>query len=205
MSLLLTAAGVTAAHVAVLVTVGGSGPTGAPPRVASVHLRTVTPPERASTLQSPDGPAPVLAEPRSSVRATANTQERTPASAPSAGLAEATPSDNTSAQPTSTSLQPFDYVPRRYLTEAPKPRGAVVLDYPEGPTEPAPVVFVLALYIDESGFVRRARVDGGEPPPRFADAAERAFTGARFEPGRIGAEAVRSLVRVEVVYSPGTQ
>jgi TonB family protein len=104
------------------------------------------------------------------------------------------------AQPPSADLEPFDYVPRRFLTVAPGPHGAILLPYPEGEAESDVVTFVLALYIDEQGRVRQARVDEGSPPERFATAAVASFMQARFEPGELQGQAVRSLVRVEVSY-----
>jgi hypothetical protein len=63
---------------------------------------------------------------------------------------------------------------------------------------------VLALFIDESGTVRRVRLDGPLLPPALDTAARDAFLNARWQPGRVdGGRLVKSLIRVEVTFESG--
>lgn len=145
----------------------------------------------ATSAPEPPEPAspPASTQPGPAEPVTSADETSAPASARSA-----------SAQPPSADLDPFDYVPRRFLSVAPKPQGAVVLQYPEGDAEADAVTFVLSLYIDEQGRVRHVRVDEGSPPERFVTAAVATFMQAHFEPGELQGQPVRSLVRVEVSY-----
>jgi len=59
---------------------------------------------------------------------------------------------------------------------------------------------VLALFIDELGVVRRVRAEGDALPPVLEAVATQAFLDARFKPGEVQGQPVRSLIRVEVVF-----
>ena len=62
---------------------------------------------------------------------------------------------------------------------------------------------VMTLFIDETGQVRRVRLEpdeGGTLPPVLEDSARQAFLSGRFEPGELGGRAVRSRLRVEVEF-----
>ena len=56
----------------------------------------------------------------------------------------------------------------------------------------------LTLFIDESGYVQRVRVDGPALPPLLEEAAVNVFRQARFSPGQVGTQVVRSMIRIEV-------
>lgn len=93
-----------------------------------------------------------------------------------------------------------DYVPRPQLSVAPVARAPVLIEAPEGDTQAARHVGVLALYIDETG-----RVDHIEPveprmPLMYERAAQEAFKAATFSPGQMDGQTVKSRIRVEVVF-----
>lgn len=74
---------------------------------------------------------------------------------------------------------------------------------PEYPAElPAGVRgrVVLDLYISSAGTLDRIAVVRADPPGRFEQAALKAFSSARFTPGRLKGRAVPSLVRIEVTF-----
>lgn len=93
-----------------------------------------------------------------------------------------------------------DYIPRPLLSVAPVARAPVVIGSP--PDEPGVGrhVGILSLFIDEEGRVRH--ISASEPllPPAFEQAAREAFMAAQFSPGQVDGVAVRSRVRVEVVF-----
>jgi hypothetical protein len=93
-----------------------------------------------------------------------------------------------------------DYVPSAMLTTAPEPRDAVIIPPPTSDAPSGRYEGVLTLFIDEQGQVQN--VVGSEPllPPVMEQAAREAFMGARFVPGEIDGHAVRSKVRVQVVF-----
>lgn len=59
---------------------------------------------------------------------------------------------------------------------------------------------VLRLYVGEDGTVERIAVESGDPTGAFEAAARQAFGSARFLPGMKGGVAVRSLLRIEVLF-----
>ena len=93
-----------------------------------------------------------------------------------------------------------DYFPRAQLSLAPSPLDLVVIDYPAIEKDRGHHVSELTLFIDETGRVARVRVDGPSLPPALEDAARRAFAAARFRPGEAEGRAVKSQIRVEVVF-----
>jgi len=92
------------------------------------------------------------------------------------------------------------YIPRNQLTTPPIARSAIVLKPPSGEVGAGRLVGVLSLFIDEQG--RVIRVDAEEPalPPLFEQAARETFLTAEFSPGEVDGQAVRSRLRVEVVF-----
>lgn len=92
-----------------------------------------------------------------------------------------------------------EYLPRSALSAAPQVLGAVMLEYPPQ-APPGRWQGELTLFIDETGQVRRVRVDSGEAqlPAPFQEAARQAFLGARFTPGEVSGRAVRSRIRIAV-------
>ena len=93
---------------------------------------------------------------------------------------------------------PFlDYVPRSRLTVAPRPLSAVDVNFPsvEGLVD---LRVQVTLFIDESGTVRKVRIDTPDVPADFARAISESFLPARFQPGEVETVAVRSQIRLEI-------
>jgi protein TonB len=93
-----------------------------------------------------------------------------------------------------------DYVPREFLSLAPAPLSAIEVLFPDSVKEEVKIDVQLALFIDERGVVQRVRVEGAGLPPVLADAAVAAFREARFTPGQVDGQAVRSLIKVAVTF-----
>ncbi len=93
-----------------------------------------------------------------------------------------------------------DYYPRADLSLAPAPLDAIVIDYPPIADDSGHHVSELSLFIDEAGRVTRVRVDGEALPPALEQAARAAFMSARFRPGEVEGRAVKSRIRIEVVF-----
>lgn len=83
------------------------------------------------------------------------------------------------------------------LTEPPRPLREPPLDLLH-PVLARPGVAILVLYIDESGRVASVEIDSATLPPATAERAAAIFGGLPFSPGRIGATAVKSRVRITV-------
>ena len=94
----------------------------------------------------------------------------------------------------------FDYVPREFLSLAPAPLSDIDVPFPDSVKGEFKVSVQLALYIDEAGVVQRVRLDGPAPRPALEEAALTVFRQARFTPGEIDGQIVRSLIRVEVKF-----
>ena len=93
-----------------------------------------------------------------------------------------------------------EYFPRALLSLAPIPLDTVVIDYPTIEKDGGHHVSELTLFIEETGRVARVRVDGPSLPPALEEAARRAFVDAKFRPGEAQGRAVKSQIRVEVVF-----
>jgi hypothetical protein len=131
----------------------------------------------------------------------------TPASAPRSASAprlatEPTESGSSAADARSMAGDPADdgYLPRPLLTVAPRADAPVVIPVPPGPVEVGQRVGVLVLYIDEQGRVRRIEAEPPLLPPAMERAAREAFAAARFSPGEVGGQVVKSRIRVEVTF-----
>jgi hypothetical protein len=103
------------------------------------------------------------------------------------------------AAPATASAQD-DYVPRPLLSVPPVARSLVILAAPEGQADLTRHVGILSLFIDEDGRVHHVAADDAALPPAFEQAAREAFMAARFSPGQMDGRAVKSRVRVEVVF-----
>lgn len=90
------------------------------------------------------------------------------------------------------------YVPRRWLTVAPKPTAPVVLPFPAAFNDNAHYTVVLNLYIEADGRVGRVEFEGVPLPELLERAARTTFENARFTPGQVKGRIVKSLIRVEV-------
>lgn len=86
------------------------------------------------------------------------------------------------------------------LTAAPQPASRVIVPFPEQVAEPGRYATTLALFIDEGGVVRRVRIDGTALPKALEEAARDTFLQTHFRPGEVNGQAVKSLIRIEVVF-----
>jgi hypothetical protein len=106
------------------------------------------------------------------------------------------------ARTTAPSLQADteEYIPRPRLSEVPIPTAPVMVPFPPEVNERVRHTAILALFIDETGLVRRVRIDGPALPKPFEDAARSSFLLAHFSPGKLQGREVKSLIRIEVVF-----
>jgi periplasmic protein TonB len=93
-----------------------------------------------------------------------------------------------------------DYYPRTELTVGPTPAGVVQIEYPAVDGERDLYVSELVLLIDETGVVSRVLLVGAPLPAQLEEAARSAFLHALFMPGERDGRAVKSRIRVEVVF-----
>jgi len=93
-----------------------------------------------------------------------------------------------------------DYFPRAMLSLVPRPVEPVLIDYPPIDNDEGHYSSELILFIDERGQVARVKVDGDALPPALEAAARSAFLSARFHAGEVEGRAVKSRIRVEVVF-----
>jgi len=93
-----------------------------------------------------------------------------------------------------------DYFHRSALSRAPQTIEPVVIDYPAIDKDEGHYRSELLLFIDENGRVVRVRVEGAALPPALEAAARSAFMSARFHAGQTDGRAVKSKIRVEVVF-----
>jgi hypothetical protein len=96
-----------------------------------------------------------------------------------------------------------DFFGRQSLDVPPVPVAPVLIEYPAAGENAGTHASELTLFIDEAGNVVRVRVDG-QLPPAMEAAARSAFMGARFAPGHVDGLAVRSKIRIEVLFEEGT-
>lgn len=91
------------------------------------------------------------------------------------------------------------YVPRRLLTLPPTALDGVLLTYPRIEFDNrGHYTAILTLFIDETGRVRRIRVDQPGLPEELEGVARRAFQRVRYTPGEVDGQPVPSTIRVEV-------
>lgn len=93
-----------------------------------------------------------------------------------------------------------DYYPRTELTVGPAPMGTVQIEYPAFDGERDFYSSELLLMIDETGVVSRVLLVGAPLPAPLEEAARSAFLQAPFMPGERNGQAVKSRIRVEVVF-----
>ena len=120
-----------------------------------------------------------------------------------ASAASASASDAVGETGEGTEAPEGGYVPRPLLSVAPEPVIPVVIAVP--PAAAAGRLIgrysaVLALYIDEEGRVRRVEAESPALPEPMERAARQAFLAARFSPGQVAGQVVKSRIRVEVVF-----
>lgn len=143
-----------------------------------------------TNLAAPDRPAPPPEPSRSAPTTKASDEAPQPALDAEAPML---------AEPKGAAIQD-DYVPRPLLTIAPVAQTPVVIAAPDGEDDGERHVGILALFIDETGQVQW--IEANEPllPAPLERAAREAFMAARFSPGEVDSRAVKSRVRVEVVF-----
>jgi protein TonB len=189
------AALVVALHAALLaVPVRSARIPDAPPPVSVMQVRML------GTQDGDTGAIQAATPPRTDSEPAARPQVQW--QAPTAGIASASASP---PQPAFGLVTPAgesdaEYYPRAALSLAPAPLDAIVIDYPPIADDSGHHVSELSLFIDEAGRVTRVRVDGQALPPALEQAARAAFTGARFRPGEVEGRAVKSRIRIEVVF-----
>lgn len=93
-----------------------------------------------------------------------------------------------------------DYVPRPLLSVSPVARAPIILARPPSPSIQGRYVGVLSLFIDERGQVQRIARDEPTLPPAFEQTAREVFMAAQFAPGEIDGVAVKSRLRIEVIF-----
>ena len=93
-----------------------------------------------------------------------------------------------------------EYLPRSQLSQPPRALSMIDIPFPPGVPTPGRYKAVLALYIDEQGVVRRAKIDGEALPAAYEEAARVSFQTASFQPGELRGQPVKSLIHVEVVF-----
>jgi TonB family protein len=128
---------------------------------------------------------------------------------PSGGAQLATDSTVQAATETAASAESADsqanarhdaYLPRGLLTRPPRALAMIDIPFPPGVPTPGRYRAVLALYIDETGTVRRVKVADAQLPAAYEEAARNAFQAASFTPGELKGLAVKSLIHIEVVF-----
>jgi hypothetical protein len=105
---------------------------------------------------------------------------------------------------TTTTVSGVEYLPRAMLSVVPTPKRPLGIPFPpDGPAE-GRFSTILALFVEETGDVRRIRLDGAGLPASLEAAARNAFLTARWEPGQREGHVVKSLIRVEVTFESGS-
>lgn len=164
-------------------------PGGTPARVVHLSLIKARPIPTALKEEAPAAP-PIEAEPHTPTDAPVQEDPTLPPASVSADNLDATESKAPSDE----------YLPRSLLSRAPRPSTTVIVPFPEQVKTPGRYTTILALFIDENGVVRRVRVEGPALPQPLEDAATKTFLEAPFQPGEREGHAVKSLIRVEVVF-----
>ena len=158
---------------------------GEQPRLADAarhteHLRQQVPsPWQARLVQRSIEPIP---------QPTASLQDQVPAATPEEVPAESAAADDA----------PF--LPRSVLSKAPKVLTVIDIPFPEGLVGQGNYRSTLALYIDETGVVRRVEVTGQALPPPLEEAARLTFMKASFTPGELGGHPVKARIVIEVSF-----
>jgi len=136
----------------------------------------------------------------------------TPSDTPAPQLAESLTAASPQAATAAHTLEAATdaYLPRSQLSKAPQALDAIHIPFPEGVPGGQHYSAVLALYVDETGTVRKVVVQSAEAgsveardqplPPPLAQAARLAFMQAGFAPGELKGRAVKALIHVEVQF-----
>lgn len=184
---------------------------GQPPREANTVARAkqlplsgrlITTPMQVVTAPSAMLSSPTTAAAKPVKREVAARPEReTSAEPPSKSQqAESLASPETRTSAESTPRDDDGYIPRPLLTQAPVALTTVLIESPASQAPAGRYTGVLSLFIDEEGHVREVRGEPPSLPPEMEEAGRAAFLQARFKPGELDGHAVKSRVRVEVVF-----
>ena len=92
------------------------------------------------------------------------------------------------------------YFTKRELTKEPTLAAGVNLDVPPGASAPAGGKVALRLWLGEGGSVENILVVRTNVPVVMTEAALAAFKGARFQPGEINGQPVKSQLAIEVSF-----
>ncbi len=122
---------------------------------------------------------------------------------PVAAIAPPAPAAKDEA-PDATEKDDAVYLPRRQLDQPPRPMASVDLFWPDDGPPAGHFVEVVSLFIDEAGVVQRVRIDGPGLPDSLQAVAREAFLRARFTPGLLAGQPVRSWIRLEVEFDATT-
>lgn len=169
---------------------------------SSTQATHTTPPLAAETQTPTETASPDTTWPDSlpDVIDTPETQPEPLPEVPVQASMEAVPSD----QPIGAGLADIEgnseYIPRPQLSVPPVAQAPLILAAPEGQFEPQRITGILSLYIDENGRVHHVLAHGERMPTPFEEAARQAFMAMTFRPGQLNGQAVKSRIRVEVVF-----
>lgn len=89
------------------------------------------------------------------------------------------------------------------LSKRPQPTAEAELDTAETWPIPAAGTIILKLWISEFGDVVSVDIEKTDLPELFSRTAVAAFNKLRFVPGEINGQRVRTVMRIEVIYSDG--
>lgn len=207
-----------AVHVLLLASVASSAPRAAglmhaarrstgPVSVQLITAGAGTPNEAAEIVSSSQASDPRTTLPAAPVPASAPIPASTPAPASGPALAALPTQSESSAndvRPLADDSADGGYMPRPLLTVAPRPEAPVVIAMPSGAGEVGRRVGVLVLFIDEQGRVRHIEAEPPMLPPAMDRAAREAFGAARFAPGQVDGQVVKSRILVEVAFDGGS-
>ncbi len=188
----------------------GQRPGGSSPPTA-LQVRLVEKPSAPPARSALPAVAPTAATPAPSLKATdppaidaPRPQKATPTTGPSKNNEPALTSLSSDATPImaapSLGNSRDEYVPRPQLTVPPIAQAPVIIASPPGEPPAGRQAGILSLFINEDGSVHHITADEPRLPPAFEAAAREAFMAARFKPGELDGEAVKSRLRVEVVF-----
>lgn len=93
-----------------------------------------------------------------------------------------------------------EYLPRSALSVGPRPLLPVLIDFPSFVGDAERYTGEFEIFIDDNGGVVRVAQDDPDLPPILVQAVRDAFMQARFAPGELDGQAVRSRIRIEVVF-----
>lgn len=139
----------------------------------------------------------------STARATGPGAERPPVARPAKPAAPVTAVAAPAAPAPAAAGDDADaYLPRSLLSVSPVLVTPVTIPEPSGleADRLGARVGVLAIYIDEAGRVREVLPQEPRLPPELEDIVRQTFMAARYTPGERDGRAVRSRIRVEVVF-----